>query len=497
MANSFDGGFQRSEAQDSYNDYQQPSDPVQSPRGWIPASAEPRILPTLRPQEMANRNDGTLYAAGSPTAKLYEDAQPAIVRITGNKDMVINGRNQLANVTGSGFFLTPDGRLATDLHVVQDVRNLQVKTADGHVFSAKIENVDPAHDLAILSIERASQFQTFKVLPLGASLENLAALRDNSDGVPGLLALGYPRGWEPMFASPGQFSTTKLLRDILRKTRDGVLANEDPNRVVLEAEMHTEPGDSGGPVVDKKGRVVGIVGLTDEDNSAKVTTIATPVEDLVQLLSRTQRIGGSTSVDTAGTFSLGLPRGVNLPSYGDFGAKSLVPNATGTSDLGTGPSFFSRPSVPAGDSGTAPQKDSGIAPQKDAAALPLADLGTNTAKIKPVDVPSLSHSLMYFNNVWINTMSPTTLPRLTGVVSILLGGSDAIHDWTKFQESRQSGSTKEILWNGAQLLADGLLIAGGAAYFSRRYATAGASACLTGSVFKLLGDGVGYYRHFR
>ncbi len=141
--------------------------------------------------------------------------------------------------SGSGFFVTADGYFLTNFHVVADSSQIVVQTAQG-TFPAKLVKSDAANDLAILKVSG-----TFKALPLAASRG--VKLGDS------IFTIGFPniqvQGIEPKMTR-GEINSMAGIQD-------------DPR--YFQVSTPVQPGNSGGPLVDQYGNVVGIVTLRLDD----------------------------------------------------------------------------------------------------------------------------------------------------------------------------------------------------------------------------------------
>ncbi|MFN0078794.1 MAG: trypsin-like peptidase domain-containing protein [Prosthecobacter sp.] len=176
---------------------------------------------------------GHLVAAAKPkapaahtAADLAETIRPSLVKITQL------GREGTDGI-GSGFIVSEDGLIATNLHVIGEARRLQIEMHDGktHVVTA-IHASDTHLDLALLKIDAKG----LKPLPLGDS----AKVRQGDP----IVAMGAPEGLG--------FS---IVQGVLSATRD--IDGQD----MLQVAVPIEKGNSGGPMLDMQGRVLGILTL--------------------------------------------------------------------------------------------------------------------------------------------------------------------------------------------------------------------------------------------
>ncbi len=141
--------------------------------------------------------------------------------------------NRLPSFTGSGFFVTRDGYLLTSSHVVQRGGRLVVRTKDA-TFAAKLARSDKANDVALLKI--SGTFRPLPVTPSGA-----VKLGDS------VFTIGFPN---------------ILLQGLSPKITKGEISSlagalDDPRH--FQISVAVQPGNSGGPLVNEHGNVVGIV----------------------------------------------------------------------------------------------------------------------------------------------------------------------------------------------------------------------------------------------
>ena len=134
---------------------------------------------------------------------------------------------------GSGFIVSPDGVILTNAHVVQGASEVTVKLADRREFRAKVLGSDPRTDVAVLKIDA----KNLPTVPLG----NARSLQTGE----WVLAIGSPFGLESTVTA-GVVSAT------------GRSLPSDSNVQFIQTDVAVNPGNSGGPLFNTRGEVVGI-----------------------------------------------------------------------------------------------------------------------------------------------------------------------------------------------------------------------------------------------
>jgi S1-C subfamily serine protease len=191
-----------------------------------------------------NGDDRTIreYDAGQPCSR---DEIPDSV-LSGNKtfDVAVQSGSPSRDVVaslpesddlqanGSGFFITEDGYLITNFHVVKDAKKVKVKNSSG-IFPAEVVHVDKDNDLALLKV--SGQFKPLHISNDDAELGEAA------------FTIGFPdivlQGTDPKYTD-GKISSLDGIKD-------------DPKDYQISVQV--QPGNSGGPLVDMSGNVIGII----------------------------------------------------------------------------------------------------------------------------------------------------------------------------------------------------------------------------------------------
>jgi S1-C subfamily serine protease len=260
------------------------AEPEERPPSVHPAAAGPRDGQGARSQELGSetgaregdpstdpesplRIDAWLLDAYSrAVVDVVERAGPAVIAIE------IGGGRRGQGGAGSGFVVTPDGYVMTNSHVVSGARTIKVKTPAGETADAHVVGDDPATDLAVIRVDAAAL----------AGSPSRGGSRAAPPGVPYLpidgalaprvgqlaVAIGNPLGFESTVSTGVVSALGRSLRGKGNRLIDGVIQHTAP----------LNPGNSGGPLLDGAGRVLGV-------NTA--------------IIARSQGLGFAIAVETA------------------------------------------------------------------------------------------------------------------------------------------------------------------------------------------------------
>jgi S1-C subfamily serine protease len=177
-------------------------------------------------QEMARQGKDIQSQIAFLKANSQEDFSGVIEEVV---EKVVNIRTDRSG--GTGFIVNSNGYVVTNFHVIQDGLFVQVQTFDGTVYDAELIAFDALADLALLQIP--------------ASLDSLElANSDNVQVGEKVIAIGNPLGLS--------FTVTEGIVSAVDRAGPNGLEN------YIQSDVSLNPGNSGGPLINKEGKVIGL-----------------------------------------------------------------------------------------------------------------------------------------------------------------------------------------------------------------------------------------------
>jgi S1-C subfamily serine protease len=187
---------------------------------------------------------GLLFAAGQPAhaqgvGDVFRSAAPSVVVIRAKGAEVTTEGQRHFTETGSGVLVSADGKVMTAAHVVHAMDEIEVQFLGGETVGARVVSSEPAADLSLLQLDR---------VPPGA----VVATQADSDGVKvgdQVIVVGAPYGLGYSL-SVGWISARWAPNTVYRSM---------PLAEFFQTDAVINTGNSGGPMFDMRGRVIGIV----------------------------------------------------------------------------------------------------------------------------------------------------------------------------------------------------------------------------------------------
>jgi len=192
-----------------------------------------------QPRPIATR--GQLMADEEVAIKAFNMVSASVVFVTNkqaSRDLFHLHTNDVEEDAGSGFVWDPNGYIVTNYHVVQNSDVVQVTLGDQSIWKAKRVGTDPDKDIAVLKVDAPRNL--LPAIPIGTSSDLQVGQR--------VFAIGNPFGYD-------QTLTAGVISGLGREITG---AGNRPIKGVIQTDAPMNPGNSGGPLLDSAGRVVGM-----------------------------------------------------------------------------------------------------------------------------------------------------------------------------------------------------------------------------------------------
>ncbi|WP_316831581.1 serine protease [Pedobacter aquatilis] len=173
--------------------------------------------------------------------------QNNLIRKINSDNSSANKQTNPGNFGGTGFAVSTNGYIATNLHVIKDADSVYIQNGEGESFKVKIVHRDPEYDIAILKIDD-KHFKNLAALPY--------TIKKNSTGVgENVYTWGYPKD-------------DAVLGEGYVSSKSGFIGDTTQYQVAIPL----NPGNSGGPLLDNNGNLVGII--SGKETSAEGASFA-------------------------------------------------------------------------------------------------------------------------------------------------------------------------------------------------------------------------------
>lgn len=278
----------------------------------LPGVATAAVVPATSPVALVDWSDGSggwsghdeqSWGQGGGSSATTVDAQPAT---TAESVGVVLIDTELAYEggagAGTGIVLTSDGEVATNYHVVEGATTIQVTIATtGTSYTASVVGHSAVSDVAVLKLKDAKGLTPARID------DDTVALGDE------VTAVGNAGGTGTLTAADG--SVTDLSSSITTAS-EGPVASETLTGLI-ETDADVVPGDSGGPLLDAEGEVVGID--TAASSGSSIDGYAIPIDDVLAVVKQVASGTETSTVQIGANPFLGVQVTETTMAYaGDF-----------------------------------------------------------------------------------------------------------------------------------------------------------------------------------
>ena len=203
-----------------------------------PLSPAPHSGDNQSLQDRGIEDSSLLDAYSTAVTSAVERISPSVVHISVHQaaGRTRSGEPRERQGGGSGFVFTPDGLILTNSHVVHEAERIAVTLSDGRHMPATLIGEDPASDLAVIRVDEPGL--------AAAEMGDTQRLRVGQIAI----AIGAPYGFQSTVTAGVVSALGRSLRSYSGRLIDDV----------IQTDAALNPGNSGGPLLDSSGRVIGV-----------------------------------------------------------------------------------------------------------------------------------------------------------------------------------------------------------------------------------------------
>ena len=252
-----------------------------STAGWL-ERLQPTPAPTTAPAPGPTSGAAQPTATPSATARPLPEQSVGPVEVTDDVKrgvVLIAGRTPNEGVAGTGMVLSEDGHILTNYHVVRSTESITVTIAStGRRYNADMVGRDATKDVALLRLNRASDLEPVTIDADDVSVGDVVVAAGNANG----------QG----FVTAHRGNVLGLGRSINVR---GANENDPPQRLngLIETNAPAWPGDSGGPMFDGEGEVLGMTtagsSAADVGQDEDKQVYAVPIDEALEVVEKIQR----------------------------------------------------------------------------------------------------------------------------------------------------------------------------------------------------------------